>query len=371
VEMEITVSRFTRLIPAIALLCSACAPQPPEPQPAGGDITERLEKADAFLRSQVAEGFSGVALVAVDDRILLQKAYAPAGSGIDPETAFWIASITKPFTAAAVVKLAEDGELSLDDPLEKFFDGVPEDKRGITIRQMLSHSAGLGDGHGADGVVDRGQAVEALLAEPLVAPVGAGYRYSDDAYNLLAAIIEVASKQSYESYLQRHVLDPALLQHCGFWGQAQTSGLELAGLPDAAVATSTETFFRDGVPYASYGSRGSTGLACSADDLYHWVTVLRAGGIVSAQSVQQIFSPVILARHSPDGDVYYGLGWVVVMHDGQLVEFRHSGAEDFLGHSAIVRVRGNNVVVVMSNGDRDGVEWAPDVAGTLVELLEF
>jgi hypothetical protein len=52
-----------------------------------------------------------------------------------------------------------------------------------------------------------------------------------------------------------------------------------------------------------------------------------------------------------------------------IVEFRHSGAEDFLGHSAIVRVRGNNVVVVMSNGDRDDVEWVPDVAGTLVELL--
>jgi hypothetical protein len=54
-----------------------------------------------------------------------------------------------------------------------------------------------------------------------------------------------------------------------------------------------------------------------------------------------------------------------------IVEFRQSGAENFLGHSAIVRVRGRNVVVVMSNGDRDGVEWAPDVAGTLVELLGF
>jgi hypothetical protein len=53
----------------------------------------------------------------------------------------------------------------------------------------------------------------------------------------------------------------------------------------------------------------------------------------------------------------------------QIVEFRHNGAEDYLGHSAIVRVRGHNAVVVMSNGDRDGVEWAPDVASTLVELL--
>jgi CubicO group peptidase (beta-lactamase class C family) len=133
-------------------------------------------------------------------------------------TPFWIASISKQFGAVAVLKLAESRQLSLQDSLPRFFPNAPVDKRGIRLEQLLDHTAGLARRYAADGIADRDSAVAAILSIPLDRPHGQAFGYSNDAYTLVAAIVEIESGRSYERYLADNLLAPAGLHHTGFWG---------------------------------------------------------------------------------------------------------------------------------------------------------
>ena len=142
--------RFSAVVLLCGLALSACSVRPADGEP-GIRLEPRLElrdTLDAFLRAQVKSGFSGAVLVVRDGQEVLRRGYSPSGA-ITPQAAFWIASIAKPSTAAAILKLEEAGRLSTEDRIGRFFDRVPADKRGITIHQLLTHSAGLPSEHAA------------------------------------------------------------------------------------------------------------------------------------------------------------------------------------------------------------------------------
>ena len=125
-------------------------------------------KLDQYL-NQIAsgKGFSGAVLVARGHKILLDQGYGYADlkrtKRVKSETKFYIASITKQFTASAILILEEQGLLSVNDPISKYLKDVPEDKSGITIHQLLTHTSGIGQNYAADGVVDRSAAIKAIL----------------------------------------------------------------------------------------------------------------------------------------------------------------------------------------------------------------
>ena len=182
-------------------------------------------------------GFSGAVLVARGGKVVLHEGYGWADlaktAPVTRETRFYIASITKQFTAAAVLKLEERGRLGLADPVGKHLPGVPPDKAAVTIHQLLTHTSGLGQDYAADGIRDRAEAVRAVLAKPLKSPPGAQFRYSNDGYNLLAVIVEVVSGESYESFLRQNLLRPAGMSRTGFWGETPARGAR----PVAATLT--------------------------------------------------------------------------------------------------------------------------------------
>lgn len=128
-----------------------------------------------------------------------------------------IGSITKLVTAVAVLNLVEEGHLSLTTPISDLLEGVPEDKRDITIHQLLTHSSGLIESTGSDEeVLDRTAFIARLMAAPLQNPPRERYLYSNAGYSLLAAIIELKSGGSYESYLRGNLLAPSDLPAIGY-----------------------------------------------------------------------------------------------------------------------------------------------------------
>ncbi len=228
-------------------------------------------------------GFQGAFLVAVDERVILAKGYGfsdRAGRvSVTPSTAFWTASIAKSFTATAVMRLAETGRLRLAEPVGAHLTGLPDDWRRMTIAHLLSHTSGIGQNYASDGVADRAAALSAICARPLAHPPGEGWTYSNDAYSVLAMVVEVVSGQLYERYVEREVLARAGLTNTGFWSAPPP---RLAELADPAL---------DEGRRASWGFRGGTGIATSAEDLHRWWLGLRAGAVLRPASVALMQSP--------------------------------------------------------------------------------
>lgn len=306
--------------------------------------TPTLEsRIDEFTKTSTV--FRGSLLVAKDGAIILHKGY---GANIDAETPFWIASISKQFTAAAILRLAEQKKLALDDPLTKFFAGVPDDKKSITVQQLLTHTAGFKQNYAADGIVDRDAAVRALLAQELAAAPGAGFRYSNDGYNLLAAIVEVASKESFEKYLQKELFDPVKLEHTGFWAA-----------PSAAMVAPLARELDPSVRVANWGFRGATGVHSTTGDLYRWYT--------TSPSIAPLLAPQVTAK---DGDrVCYGWFITTTPHGRKRVWTR--GTEDF-GHNATLFAYPEEriVIVAASNaGDRGKISASRRLVEDLTRLL--
>src|SRR5574338_724703 len=151
---------------------------------------------DDYLDRMSRLGWSGSALVARHDTVLLAKGYGlvdrSAGRAVTDSTVFSLGSITKQFTAAAILKLEQEGRLRTADSIGRYLPDVPSDKRGITIHQLLTHTAGLREDYGASDFepVERAEYIGRVMRTALVTPPGAAYRYSNAGYSLLAAVVE-------------------------------------------------------------------------------------------------------------------------------------------------------------------------------------
>src|SRR5262245_61199432 len=186
-------------------------------QPAN-EVTARLSD---YFQKVAGLGFSGAVLVSSGDKVLLRNGYGWADQTqripVTPETVFDIGSITKVFTAVAIMQLEERGKLSTSDKITKYFANVPEDKTNITLHHLLTHTSGLAyDDFYAPAtpevreiLKDREKFATRILSFPLAFPPGTNRTYSNSGFSLLAAIVEKLSGQPYEKYLRENVLQPA------------------------------------------------------------------------------------------------------------------------------------------------------------------
>ena len=325
---------------------------------ASGQAVPDARTVDRILNTAADSGFSGVVLIAARDSVLLERAYGARGPRLTPESAFWIASMTKGFTAVAVLQLTERHRLSLRDSLPSFFPDVPADKRGITIHQLLTHTAGLASSDAGAHEVERSAAVRAILAQPLAYPPGRGYQYGDDDYELLAAIIELVTHRSWESFVQRQILDPAGLRHTGFWCRRRP------GVP-LPVAAADGPRSRCGVS-GDWGHRGADGMSSTAIDLLHWTRPSTLEKLLGPAARRAFTTPQVLVRREPPDDVFYGYGLRIYTRGGQVTELMHSGGGDD-GHTGIVRVFpfGLTVIVLSNAGMHAGTTWSSHVARLL------
>jgi CubicO group peptidase (beta-lactamase class C family) len=346
---------------AIALVPAGTGAQSNAPVPADTVLARRI---DQFLVRVADSGFNGSVLVARDARVILQKEYGWADQQktqpVTRSTPFWIASISKQFAAAAILKLVEQGKVSLEDSITRFFTAVPADKKNITIHQLLTHTAGLQQNYAADGIANRVRAIASILEQPLARPPGESFGYANDAYTLVAAIVEIAAGQPYEAYLREQLLEPAGLTHTGFWGPIDHS--EVAAILGPPIADST-------IARPNWGYRGAVGMYSTAADLYQWYVALSEGRILSAEYRRRLVSP-----HVMRGAMGVGYGWFQSQgpHDTRSVWTR--GYEGF-GHGAVLATypdAGVVIVVTTNSGERSpnapvSHQLAQDLAAMVLE----
>jgi len=241
------------------------------------DASTLPSKLDSYLQPYVkVNDFSGVVLVAQGDRILSVREYGMADRAHAlrnrRSTAFRLASLSKTFTAAAIVMLIERGAVHLHDPLSHFFPEFPNGDH-ITVEQLLSHESGVGELDSPDLMRQCPSSDEMVRRIAKVAPFfapGTGDRYSNEGYVLLAAIIERASGMSYEDFLRKNVFVPLKMKHtgvmCAEWPVSNHAVGYIAGL-----GTDVEP-----LPFNEAGWNGPGSLYSTADDLYTWLKAVDA-----------------------------------------------------------------------------------------------
>lgn len=313
--------------------------------PAGilpGSITAPLKtgSVDEYLSRLVPFGFSGVIAIAQGDTVQLEKGYGVAdrkhNRPMTKDTVISVGSITKQFTAAAILKLEMAGKLSTADPIAKHLPGVPAGKRAVTIHHLLTHTAGLRSDYGETDYdpVSREEYIRRAMSAPLVYEPGALYQYANSGYSLAAAIVELVSGQSYERFCRDHLFLPA--------GMTRTGYLLPAYKPEELAVG-----YRGGEewgtilsrPMASDGPywvlRGNGGIHSTAGDMIRWHLALKGNRILSAEARQKYQAGFV--KEDGPGGTSYAYGWSVGdSPHGRLVE--HNGgngifAADFLRYT--------------------------------------
>jgi len=323
-NFRIAACAVTKLLPVVLLgvaLFPAGAGSAEGPDASFVDDTRRY-----FVRLEKL-GFSGEILVAKDGILLLAEGYGLAdrenGTRWSPATVTSLGSITKQFTAAAILALESDGVLSVRDPITKYFPDVPEDKKAITLHQLLTHSSGIVDPDdiGDFDPIGREEFVRRILKEKLAFAPGTSYEYTNSGYSLLGAIVEKVSEKSYERYLRDRLFAPNGLFETGYrlppWGPGRLAiGY---GAKERWGTILGRPMAEDG-PY--WALRANGGIHSTAFDVLRWAEALRTGRALPAAAVERMWTPHV----SEGGDSSYGYGWGIrTLPDGRKLVTHNGG----------------------------------------------
>ena len=330
-----------------------------------------LAGLEAALAAEAEAGFGGAVVVQQGDRILLAEGYGLAdrekGVPFTPDTIAQVGSITKTFTGLAVARLVSEGRLSLDAPVSDYAPQVPEPARSVTIRQLLSHSAGLREYCGDDlAPVPLADFLEDCLASPLLFVPGEGNEYSNVGFGLLALVIQEVSGQSWEAYLRGHVWTPLGMHSTGFAeidpGSRIVAKGYLHGVEQVPLLPSLQA--RDG---ADWSLRGNGGAQASARDM-----LALANGI-AGDAPEELAAALALLRQpiteAEDG-VAEGYGLAFRFHeDGSIRRGGHAGSDGTF-YSYIGWLPDNDIrfYFVGNNGEEEVVETLRILLRALAEI---
>ncbi len=262
-------------------------------QPA--EATGYAAKADSIIRSYADEGlYRGAVIVVKDGQPIFRKAYGMANSEWDiantPDTKFRIGSITKQFTAIAILQLAEQGKLRLDDAVAKHYDGTPAAWEKITIHHLLNHTSGIPSYTGIKDFFQKSsrnpltpaEIVKLTQDQVLEFDPGSQFKYNNTGYVLLGHVIEKASGMQYADYVRKKILEPAGMKDSGYDTHADVLKKRATGyLPNGKIAPYIDMT----LPHAA-GSLYST-----VDDFVKWDQALHSGKLVSPESWKLMTTP--------------------------------------------------------------------------------
>ncbi len=263
------------------------------------DSNSLTRKLDVFLASANAAGkFNGTAIVTQKEKILLNKGYGyrnvASHSLNDSNSIYQIGSITKSFTAIIILKLQEEGKLSIQDKLSKFFPGYPQGDN-ITIQNLLTHTSGIynytndideGDTAIVCYPVSKDRVLEVFKNKPLAFRPGKYFQYCNSGYFLLGMIIEKVTGLSYETVMREMVFNPLKMNHSGFDFKNLSDTNKAQGYVLLTRDTAKMNYTIDSTVYYSAGAIYST-----SNDMYKWVKAIANHYILSENSWNQIFTP--------------------------------------------------------------------------------
>jgi CubicO group peptidase (beta-lactamase class C family) len=294
---------------------------------ANGDF-DLSSNIDAVLREASSDGSGFAIIVELDGEIVLSKGYGYAdrarNSAFTPASIAQIGSLTKQFNAAAILHLAEAGEVELAAPLKNYIAEVEPPVGDVTLHQLLTHSSGLPEYCGDDfEPVSRDEFVEICLSSPLVFEPGTDVAYSNIGYGAIAAVIEFVTEQNFEAYLEDEVLRMNGLRATGHLFPENLDAVFARGyLEDKDMGNIAEQI--EALEDNWWNLKGNGGMQSSTQDMYAWYQVLSGEGVLSDNVRAELTAP-----HSPWSDgVAEGYGWYFRSDDGAHIrQMSHSGSD--------------------------------------------
>ena len=351
-------------------------------------VNARLDALVAPYREKDGPGMA--AILIRDGRIAWQTAFGLADLGsrraITPDTQFELASMTKPFTAMAVMILAEQGRLRFDDTLARFCPEFPPYARTIRIRDLLHHVSGLPDyemlmvgkigegffrssqGPPAAHEFTSAEVLRTLSRQPKLefAP-GSRFEYSNSGYEVLGQIVERVSGRRYADFLKEAIFDPLGMHDTLVLDERRHAG------PRLALAYEKRNGRWEDITYSPENYEyGDGGVESTVNDLFKWDEALNAGKLVSRATFSQAFTPgrtsngKVIETHFFAHPSAYGFGWFISSEKGALV-LEHGG--EWSGYRThIIRVPSRRITaIVLTNSSNQHVT---SLAHQMIEIAK-
>lgn len=327
--------------------------------------TDDLAKqVDTYLTNLNPFGFSGAVSLIKDGRVILRKGYGESNEEKhvpnSSQTVFDIGSLAKQFTAVSILILEGRKELAISDPIDKYLDSVPADKKAITIEQLLTHTSGLdSDFPFAPEYVEkyyepvnREEAVGRILKTELIDSSGNSFSYSNQGYVLLAAIVEEVSRRPFNDFLVEELFEPAGMVTTGFLG---------SGLPKVDSSLIARGYDENGerlnladLSPEAWSDKGGGQVVSTIEDLEKWWTAIRDRKFLSKAQTERMFTPL-------KGN--YGFAWNILNRNGKTV-IEHGG--DYIGFgSQLAWYKDDGVVMIILSNRTNNILGTRHVAGRI------
>ncbi|MEZ4869267.1 MAG: serine hydrolase [Caldilineaceae bacterium] len=331
-RLQLSLSFFSRFwlplwIITVALLPTLAMAQATKPQTTKVDDKELARQIDTMLAATFQpDAPGGAVLVLRDGKPILRKGYGLANLElhvpVTPEMVFRLGSLTKQFTAVAILMLVEEGKVKLSDDITRYWPDYPTDGQKITVEQLLTHTSGIKNYTDLPewfNLWRQDMTPDELIAlfkdKPLDFTPGTRWAYSNSGYILLGALIEKVTGMSYEAFIQQRIFTPLGMAHAAYDQTERILPGRVSGYSRGEDGYLNAQYLSMSQPYAA----GS--LAASVDDLAKWDAALYTDKLVKQRTLQSAFKSFTL---KDGGDTGYGYGFSVADYEGHTL-LQHSG----------------------------------------------
>jgi len=321
-------------------------------------LSHRAQEVDSLLEHIYKNDAPGISIsITQNGKSIFKKSYGVADlkskKNLDSKTNFNIGSLTKQFTALAILQLSKNKKLSLDDHLDKFFPGLDTNvSMAVTIKELLTHSSGIIDHYDLsdtknmkhahiNDVLHAIQKTDSTYFVP-----GSHFRYSNTAYCLLSLIIEEISGMSYAQYLKQNIFMPLGMKQTVVWNEKEKIKNEASGYE---FDTTTKSFKKSGADEnIFFSTEGDGGIYTSIEDYLKWFTALQSGKILAKEMIRGSRSSQFIIDQ--EKHLSYGYGWFVD-ESPELRKVYHSGSNGGFRTYSFSIPDEDFLIVIFSNRD--------------------
>ncbi|APZ47118.1 penicillin-binding protein [Polaribacter reichenbachii] len=314
---------------------------------------ELFNRIDTYLKSSETNGFSGVVLVSKKGKIILSKGYGWADRKNkipnSPSTVFNIGSVTKQFTASAILKLVEQGKIKTSDKISTYFAQTPIDKSDITIHQLLTHTSGISNRTGGFRYdeASKEQFLKEFFESELQSKPGTKHQYANANYIMLTAIIERVSGQTYNSFLNDFLFVPSQMNSTGY----KSVNFSTERLAHGYYYNRNDEQWEDWgttqehLPYNDkhWYSIGKGDIHSTVEDLYKWNIALK-NNVVLASNTKLVQETPYVAENDKKTS-FYAYGWAISQSKRDTKIVAHNGSNG-LYFADFVRFVDDDVVII-------------------------
>ncbi|MBW7887554.1 MAG: beta-lactamase family protein [Bacteroidetes bacterium] len=311
------------------------------------------QRIDSIMKKfSTPNGPGASVLVMQNDSILFKKSYGLANleeqRAVTPATNFRLASMTKQFTAMCIMMLAEQGKLSYDDKLSKFFPKLPRWGDSVTVKNLLTHTSGIVD---YESLIPDSQTVQVhdddvlklvRTVDSTYFPVGSQYRYSNSGYSLLALIVEKVSGERFADFLKHHIFDVV--------GMPTTVAFEngISTVENRAYGYAKEdNTWKFADQSNTSAVLGDGGIYSNVEELAKWYTALFANTLIPKETQQRAWTK---AATTDGKEIDYGFGWHFEEYKG-ITHPRHGGSTRGFRNEVQVYPDQHLVIIILTNRD--------------------